>query len=113
MEIAALNRIRRDNPALHLFTNLRFFTAHHDQVLFYGKSTPTGDNTLWIAVSLVFDQSVECGIELPLETLGLGDDARVTVHDLITGEIFSWNGRHQHVRIDPAVSPCRIWRIET
>lgn len=112
-EIAALNRIRRDNPALHLFANLRFFTAHHDQVLFYGKATPTGDNTIWIAVSLNFDHAVECGLELPLETLGLGNDAHVTARDLITGEIITWNGRHQRVRIDPAVSPCRIWRIES
>ena len=77
------------------------------------KATPTGDNTIWIAVSLNFDHAVECGLELPLETLGLGNDAHVTARDLITGEIITWNGRHQRVRIDPAVPPCRIWRIES
>src|SRR6185437_6393649 len=40
-EIAALNRFRRVNPALHGFVNLRFYEASDDNILFYGKSAGT------------------------------------------------------------------------
>ena len=32
--VARVNRIRRENPALHQFLNLRFLPADNDQILF-------------------------------------------------------------------------------
>src|SRR5205085_12477564 len=38
--IAALNRIRKDNPALQEYRNLRFHNADNDRVIFYSRITP-------------------------------------------------------------------------
>src|SRR4029078_692444 len=51
-DIAAINRIRRENPALHELTNLRFYPSDSDQVLFYGKMTENGANMIFVAVNL-------------------------------------------------------------
>lgn len=38
-DVRAINAIRRGNPALHEFENLRVHEADDDNVLFYGKMT--------------------------------------------------------------------------
>ena len=50
--ITRLNQIRRDNPALQEFTNLRFYNAWNDHILYYGKMTAAKDNIVLIAVNL-------------------------------------------------------------
>src|SRR5262249_14732184 len=50
--IARLNRIRRDNPALHDLANLRFYNAFDNNILLYGKMTPAQDNAILVAVNL-------------------------------------------------------------
>ena len=110
-DIARLNRIRRENPALHELTNLRFHPAHDDNILFYGKMTADGSNVIWVAVNLDPHRAHEANVELPLYTLGLSDQASVQVEDLIEGHRFAWHTKWQKLRLDPQVTPYRIWRI--
>lgn len=110
-DIAHINRIRRENHALHELTNLRFHPAHDDNILFYGKMTAAGDNIIWIAVNLDPHRPHEADIELPLYTLGLDDHGSVDVEDLIGGHHFAWRTKWQRVRLDPEVNPYAIWRI--
>jgi len=53
----------------------------------------------------------ESDIEIPLWTWGLPDDASVEVDDLMTGQRFTWQGKHQRVRLDPDALPFGIWRL--
>ncbi len=50
--IALLNRIRKDNPALHSDSSLRFYPTDNDQVICYGKQTPDRANQIIVAVNL-------------------------------------------------------------
>lgn len=109
--IARLNRIRRDNPALHDWWNLRFHVAHDDNVLFYGKATPNNDNIIWVAVNLDPYAVREAVIELPLQELGLGEDGVIEAEELFAGQRLRWHGQRQNVRLDPLVNPCMIWRV--
>src|SRR3546814_16629324 len=61
--IARVNAIRRDNPALHELDNLRFYPAHDDNVLFYGKLTADGGNMIFVAVNLDPFEAHEAEIE--------------------------------------------------
>ncbi|HLI18063.1 MAG TPA: alpha-1,4-glucan--maltose-1-phosphate maltosyltransferase [Rhodanobacteraceae bacterium] len=110
-DIARLNRIRRENPALQQLTNLRFHPAHDDNMLFYGKMTANRDNVIWMAVNLDPHHAHEADLELPLYTLGLPDHASVDVEDLLDGYRFCWRTKWQRLRLDPQVTPYRIWRI--
>ncbi|HSR73043.1 MAG TPA: DUF3416 domain-containing protein, partial [Kiloniellales bacterium] len=109
--VARLNRIRRDNPALHELANLQFLTAWNDHVLFYGKMTARRDNILWIAVNLDPHNVQEATIELPFWELGLDEGAAVDADELLTGEPVRWLGRYQKISLDPKLNPCAIWRV--
>ncbi len=108
-EIATLNRIRRDNPALAELTNLSFHIAYNDQILFYSKLAP--DDLLWLIVSLDPHETQEAEIELPLEMLDADEDTTIAVEDLFGDERWQWHGRHQRVRLDPA-HPAMILRVK-
>src|SRR5207247_11039919 len=62
--IGRLNAIRRENPALQAYGNLRFYEADSPHVLFYGKMTPARDNLVLVAVTL--DPSAAHDPPLPL-----------------------------------------------
>lgn len=109
--VTRLNKIRAENPALHKFTNLKFYNAYDDNILLYGKMTESKDNVILIAVNLDPHNGHGGTIEVPLWELGLDDGAHVQVEDLFTGQRFTWIGKFQHVWLDPQQNPAAIWRI--
>jgi starch synthase (maltosyl-transferring) len=110
-EIARLNRIRKSNPALHTHIGLRFFPAHNEQIIFYGKPLPARGDMILVAVSLDPFHVQEATIEVPLWEWQLPDSATVTVHDLMRDTRFVWSGKLQRVRLDPNELPFAIWRV--
>ena len=109
--IARLNRIRRDNPALHDHTNVRFVNAWNDNVLAYVKMTAAKDNAVLVAVNLDPHAPQGAHFEVPLWEFGLPDAASIDVVDLLSGHRFAWHGKVQHVSLDPATAPCALWRL--
>ena len=65
-----------------------------------------------VAVSLDPHIAQEAAIEMPLWEFGLGDQAAISVTDLMRGDSFMWYGKYQHIRLDPSDLPFRIWRLE-
>ncbi|HXC30330.1 MAG TPA: maltotransferase domain-containing protein [Stellaceae bacterium] len=110
-EITRLNRIRRANPALQTHLGVSFHNAFNDQVLYFSKATPDLQNVVLVAVNLDPRFPQECDIEVPLWLWGLSDAASVAVADLMDGHRFTWTGKMQHIRLDPAVMPFAIWRL--
>ncbi|MCK9798707.1 alpha-1,4-glucan--maltose-1-phosphate maltosyltransferase [Pseudomonas sp. MAFF 302030] len=111
-EIAQLNRIRRQNPALHSHLGLKLYNAWNDQILYFGKRSADGDNFVLVAVNLDPFNAQEAHFELPLWELGLPDDAQTQGEDLMSGHRWTWYGKTQFMRLDPA-QPFGIWRITT
>ena len=108
-EITALNRIRRQNPALQTHRRVRFLTARNDAVLYYEKATPDRANVVLVAVSLDPQQAQDADFDLPLWHWRLPDEASLSGHDLLTGDRFTWHGKTQHIRLTPE-RPYAIWR---
>ena len=109
--VTRLNRIRRENPALHTLANLRFYRCDGDGVLFYGKMTAARDNIILVAAALDPHRTAETVIELPLEAMGAEERDALAAEELLSGARLAWQGRRQRIRLDPAVNPCAIWRI--
>nr|BFD42247.1 alpha-1,4-glucan--maltose-1-phosphate maltosyltransferase [Pseudomonas sp. FFPRI_1] len=107
-EIAQLNRIRRQNPALHSHLGLKLYNAWNDRILYFGKRS--AGNFVLVAVSLDPFNPQEAHFELPLWELGLADDAQTQGEDLMNGHRWTWYGKTQFMRIEPA-QPFGIWRI--
>jgi starch synthase (maltosyl-transferring) len=113
-EITALNRIRRTNPALHSHLGLTFLPAHNDHILFFEKATESRDNVIVVAINLDPFNEQGADLELSWSTFNhwqLHDHAALDVVDQLSGERFAWQGRWQHVQLDPNTRPFAIWRI--
>lgn len=109
--IARVNAIRRENPALHEYRNLRFYASDHDDVLWYGKRSFDGENTVLVAVNLDPFEPHRATVRLPLEAIGIAADERFQVQELITGTRHLWRGAEQTIRLDPSQEPAAIFRV--
>jgi len=110
-EIAQLNRIRRQHPALQTHLGIRFYNAWNDNILYFAKGDPASGSLILVAVSLDPHNAQEAHFELPLWELGLEDDAETFGEDLMSGHRWSWYGKTQWMRIEPWHQPFGIWRI--
>jgi starch synthase (maltosyl-transferring) len=108
--ITRLNELRRANPALQEYDNLRFHLCDHDQVIFYEKSTPDLANILFVAINLDPFEAHDVTLFFPMGTIGVTEDDTWEAEELLTGDRHLWRGSHQHVRLEPD-APARIWRI--
>jgi starch synthase (maltosyl-transferring) len=137
--IARLNRIRRENAALHDNRTIRFHRVENNgadvpSLIAYTKSgagwpvTPTGraiyayedavppspgpdNNVILTVVNLDPAQTHSGWIELPLEQLGLDPDRDYSVQDLLGDARYTWQGAWNFVELDPNVVPAHIFRI--
>lgn len=110
-EIARVNAIRRENPALHEFENLRFHPCDDESVLFYGKTTLDRSNMIFVAVTLDPFDPRETVLHFPLDVMGVPEGETFEVEELLTGARHLWRGSRHTVRLDPAVNPAAIYRI--
>jgi starch synthase (maltosyl-transferring) len=109
-EISSLNRIRRENPALHSHLGVEFLLAYNDQVLYF-RRFDADQNTLLIAISLDPFNAQDATIEVPLWRFGVADDGDIDAEDLMRGVRFTWHGKYQPVHFNPAELPFCIWRL--
>ncbi|RKR04306.1 alpha-1,4-glucan:maltose-1-phosphate maltosyltransferase [Kushneria sinocarnis] len=109
-EIAQLNWIRRDNPALQRHTGITFLEIDNERILYFARGTPEQGNVVLVAISLDPHAAQEGHFELPLWWFGLADDAELHGEDLMTGHRWSWYGKWQWTRLTPEM-PFGIWRV--
>lgn len=108
--ITKLNHMRRENPALQEYDNLKFYNIANDNMLLYGKITKDKSNFVLVVVNLDYDGAQEGAFELPLWELNLPDFASVKMEDLFSGVTFTWTGKDQKVWIGTQ-HPAFIWRV--
>jgi starch synthase (maltosyl-transferring) len=102
--IALINRIRRENPALHYDHRLRFHPTDNDQLLFYSKTTSDQSNIIMVVVNLDPYHTQSGFVRVPVNEFGLGHGDSYQVQDLLTGAHFLWHGESNYVALDPGVS---------
>jgi len=106
--IARLNKIRKENRALQLYTNLRFHDAENDAILFYSKMTPARDNIILVVVNLDPQRKQNSFVYVPIENFGQMESDVYQVQDLLSGATYTWRGRRNYVELDPDVQPAHI-----
>jgi starch synthase (maltosyl-transferring) len=108
-DIATLNQIRRQQPALRRLDNLTFLTTEHEQILAYLKASPGAD--LLVVVNLDSFNLRETLVHVPLAQLGIGDHLPFQVDDLLSGERYTWRGSRNYVRLDPRQRVGHVLRL--
>ena len=108
--IARVNAVRRDNPALHELTNLRFLATDSDRIICYCKATADLSNVLLVAVNLDPHNPRECSVVVPSEAVGVAPGQSYRVTDLLTGMTYTWAERN-YLRLDPQIEPAHILKV--
>jgi len=106
--IGRVNRIRRENPALHNDWSLRFHKLDNDQLFCYSKSTPDVSNVILVVVNLSHYHTHSGWVELDLDTLGLDPERPFQVQDLLTNAYYLWQGSRNYVKVNPHSVPAHI-----
>jgi starch synthase (maltosyl-transferring) len=109
--IARVNRIRRENSALHSNERLRFHAIDNDQLICYSKHSEDGANVIVVVVNLDPHHTHSGWMELPLEELDLPADHPYQVHDLLSEARYLWHGSRNYIQLNPQAMPAHIFRI--
>jgi starch synthase (maltosyl-transferring) len=97
--IGALNRARRENPALQYLDNVTFLETENEQLFAYIKRT--GDNAVITVVNLDPFATQEGVCVLPV---GTGLPPAYRVRDLLAGDEWTWHIGRNYVRLEPGKS---------
>jgi starch synthase (maltosyl-transferring) len=137
-DIAAVNAIRRTEPALRRYDNLSFHTSENPAILFYRKAasapavqwaganpTPVppeiartlhaaehAGRDVLVAVTMDPRHPQETMVHVPIHELGIDDFEAYVVHDLLTDARFTWRGVRNYVRLDPVQQPGHVFVVE-
>jgi starch synthase (maltosyl-transferring) len=109
--IGRVNRIRRENPALHGDWSLRFHAVDNDKLICYSKTTEDLNDIVLVVVNLDPHYRQSGWVELPLDMLGVQGEQPYQMHDLLGDSRFIWNGARNYVELDPQVAPAHIFRL--
>ena len=107
--IARLNRIRKQNPALHSNRNLKFLSIDNRDMIAYMKSTDDGSNTILVVVNLDPYHTQSGFLHTPAWLLGV--DHTYQMHDLISGVRYFWNGDTNFISLDPFICPVHVFKL--
>ncbi|HEX6210765.1 MAG TPA: alpha-1,4-glucan--maltose-1-phosphate maltosyltransferase, partial [Methylomirabilota bacterium] len=110
--MTAINRIRRENPALHGDWSLEFHETDNPSLLAYSKLVPGGTNHVLVVVNLDPHTLHHGFVRARPERFGVPPGA-YWAEDLLTGERYRWQGDWNYVRLDPRTAvPAHVLRLE-
>jgi starch synthase (maltosyl-transferring) len=107
--VAALNRIRRQNPALQTFSNVTFLETRNEALIAYAKRT--GDNALIAVVNIDPDRAQEGLAVVPGPGGPLELPAEFAVRDLLSGAEHVWRAGPNYVRLVPGRQQAHLMAV--
>lgn len=110
--ISRVNKIRRENEALHHMDTLRFHPIDNEAVIAYSKMSADGRNIILTVVNLDPDNKQGGWVGLPLHDFKLDAENIFEVHDLLSGSFYRWSGEYNFVELDPQIIPAHIFKIK-
>jgi starch synthase (maltosyl-transferring) len=114
--IAHVNRIRRENPALHANDSLRFLQIDNPALIAYAKRSPDGRNTVVTVVNLDAHHVQSGWVNLSAAWVngegGQGaEGAPWQMHDQLSHQRFVWQGDWHFVQLDPHRMPAHVFVV--
>ena len=109
--IARVNRIRRENPALHSDRSLSFCSIDNPQLIAYLKHDPASDNTILTVVNLDPHHAQSGWLDLDLTLLDIDADSVFQVHDLLSDQRYQWRGARNYVLLEPWRMPAHVFKL--
>jgi len=113
-DIARVNRARNENSALQRTQNIVFAEVDNPHLIAYVKQSFDRENQILVVVNMDWYATQSGVVHVPMDALGFGSDAAYRVRDLNDpqGQVYTWHGSKNFVKLDPRKSPAHIFRIE-
>ncbi|MVN21695.1 alpha-1,4-glucan--maltose-1-phosphate maltosyltransferase [Mucilaginibacter arboris] len=109
--ITRVNKIRKENTALHSTWNIDFAETTNDQIICYVKTDAATGNSLIIVVNLDVFNMQSAQVKIPMPKLNIGYDEPYVVKDLLSGSKYTW-GELNFVELNPYLMPAHIFKVE-
>ncbi|RMG77175.1 MAG: alpha-1,4-glucan--maltose-1-phosphate maltosyltransferase, partial [Bacteroidetes bacterium] len=109
--ISLVNRLRKENTALQFTNNIHICDLHHDQLMAYYKADEKTGNQLLMVVNLDPYHRHSGWVQVPLSLIGVSEGHPLVMHDLLTGNSYTWTQEWNYVELDPAF-PFHLFRIQ-
>ncbi len=109
--ITAVNRIRRENPALHSDERLHFHPVDNDHLIAYSKQTENLENIILTVVNLDSHHAQSGWVHVDLDRLKIDPHDNYQVHDLLSGARYMWQGSRNYVELNPNFIPAHVFRL--
>ncbi len=111
--ITKMNKIRKDNPAMHNMFNLTFTGTDNDHIVSFVRATKDLKNIIWCIINLDPLHNRTGHVEVPKDLLGLrGKWFNLEVTDLLTKETYHWFNDWNFVELRPDQYPLHILKLE-
>ena len=94
-------------------TQIRFHDIANDQIIAYSKVDAITGNAVLVVINLDPTSTQEGMLRFDASAVGLGDGAVFEVHDLITGETYTWTATEtgNFIRLAPEKNVAHIFRL--
>jgi starch synthase (maltosyl-transferring) len=110
--ISIINKTRKEHPALQSTWNLHFCAIHDDNLLAYLKYTDDLKDIILVVVNLDQHADHRGYVQLPLHILKPKHGLNVKLHDVMTGERYTWTQEWNFVEINPHKLPFHLFEVE-
>lgn len=107
--LATLNEARQCHSALQQNDTLHFHGVDNEQILCFSKRSE--QDIVLVVVNLDNSTAQSGWTSLDTEIMGLSRDEPYQVHDILSGQTYTWTGPYNYVRLDPLVMPAHIFHL--
>ncbi len=111
-EVTLLNKIRKENPALHETNNISVGETNNPNILFYVKATEDLSNIIMTVVNVDPYNRQTGMVRVPVSDLGLPAEGPYEIENLLSDKTYTWKGEWNYVELDPAIMPAQIFRVK-
>jgi starch synthase (maltosyl-transferring) len=109
--VAAVNRARRENSALHTSNDLFFHSTDNPYLIAFSKTSADRTNRVLTVVNLDAFHTQSGWVELDLPHLGLDPGESFQVLDMLSGNRYLWQGTRNYIELSPEQVPAHIFRV--
>ncbi len=109
--VTAINRIRRENPALQSNDGLMFCDTDNPNLIAFCKVSPDRSNAILVVVNVDHEHMQHGSVRVPLSHIGLPQSDGYEVVDQLDGARYTWRGEWNYVRLDPNVGVAHVFDL--
>lgn len=109
--ISTINRIRKEHESFQQTNNIKFCYIENDHLLAFYKWNDDKTNETLTIISLDPYYMQSGTVQVPLTDLGVHQGHPITMHDLVTGNSYTWYQEWNYVELHPTL-PFHIFSIK-